>query len=55
MFKTSNWRNPTQAGTTYRGQFVNSGFNQYYGGEGYDNSEKYMAQLRKAIKDADGN
>jgi hypothetical protein len=54
IFHGKDWRHPTKAGTLYRGEFLENGFGKYWGGEGYGNSDKYMAQLHAAVADADG-
>lgn len=42
-----NWNKVSHNGELYRGEFLNKGYNQYFGGMGYGNSDKYMADLRK--------
>lgn len=54
IFKGKDWRHPTKAGSTYRGEFLENGFGKYWGGEGYGNSDKYMEQLHAAVAEADG-
>mmetsp|Transcript_35632 Transcript_35632/g.37027 ORF Transcript_35632/g.37027 Transcript_35632/m.37027 type:complete len:110 (-) Transcript_35632:9-338(-) len=43
-----NWNHPSHAGERYRGDFIANGFNKFYGGDGYDMSNKLAAMREKS-------
>jgi hypothetical protein len=53
LFEGKDWRHLSKVGTTYRGEFLENGFGKYWGGEGYGNSDKYMAQQEAILSQND--